>query len=65
MTGALNSPQGQADTIAHALGDVVNCPKCNTPRRMVIKSIHPALVGEDTITYRCTKCGTEETDILK
>ncbi|WP_315831607.1 hypothetical protein [Bradyrhizobium prioriisuperbiae] len=65
MTGALNLSQGRIDTICHALGDVVDCPTCNTPRRMVIKSIHPALVGQDTITYRCTKCGTEETDTLK
>lgn len=64
MNEALKPRHEQIDTICHGLGDVVNCPTCNTSRRMVIKTIHPALVGPDTITYRCTTCGAEETDVL-
>jgi DNA-directed RNA polymerase subunit RPC12/RpoP len=43
----------------NALGTIVRCPHCASTRPLAIKMIHPALIGKDSISYRCADCGTE------
>ena len=42
------------------------CPKCEPRRIMALQAISPSTVrGGDVITYKCGKCGTRKTEIMK
>jgi hypothetical protein len=45
---------------------VRQCPECDPPRAMNIKTIHPAMFGgHDLIIYECRECGAEKIEKMK
>jgi uncharacterized protein with PIN domain len=54
------------ERMSRYLSRVRHCPACSASLSMVAKSVNPTVFWRrDTITYRCTKCGSEKTETIE